>query len=386
MNYTMPKQIGDYNKNQMLSILRERGPTSRVELSRLLGLSPTAVTRNTAKLLENGIIRECGSEESSMGRKPILIELCGDFCYVLGADIVGGTLKVVLADLMGTIVEYNEEPVRKEEGADAVLDQTIDLLRRLIADSGVPTEKIWVATVGAPGIFDADTGKSQFTFFLDDWDDIDIRSRIFEAITIETIIENDVNLDVIGENWRGVDKEYENILYVKLGQGFAARIVLQNKLVRGQNKMAGEIGYMLPGIPKENSPGTYNYESMLCNDAAVKKYIDMNGANEGNTISDLCTLAESGDKVAEKVIRDLLDGFAIALLNSATVTDPQVIILGGDACCFGEKEIAFLRQRMEQYFPLHQNIITSKLDKKACLYGAVKTGLDRVEDRITEIW
>ena len=108
VNHTMPKQIGDYNKNQMLSILRERGPTSRVELSRLLGISPTAITRNTSKLLNNGIIRECGAEESYMGRKPILMELCGDFCYVLGADIVGGTLKVALADLMGRIVKYYE--------------------------------------------------------------------------------------------------------------------------------------------------------------------------------------------------------------------------------------------------------------------------------------
>lgn len=386
MNHTMPKQIGDYNKNKMLSILRERGPTTRVELSRLIDLSPTAVTRNTSRMLENGIIRECGAEESSIGRKPTLIELCSEFCYVLGVDIVGGTLKVALADLMGTIVKYCEEPIHKENGVNAILEQLIALLRGVIAESEVPKEKIWVITVGTPGIFDPDTGKSQFTFFLEGWDDVDIRSRIFEALQIETIIENDVNLDVIGETWRGVDKEYDNILYVKLGQGFAARVVLQNKLIRGQHKMAGEIGYMLPGIPLEDELSAVNYENMLCNDAVSQRYLDMNGANKVSTISDLYALAGNGDVAAEKVIIDLLNRFAIAVLNSATVLDPQIIILGGDACCFGKNEINFLKQRMELHFPIEQNIVTSKLDKKACLYGAVKNGLDRVEDRITEIW
>lgn len=386
MKYAMPKHIGDYNKNMMLSILRERGPTSRVELSRMLGLSATAVTRNTSALLESGIIRVCGAEESSMGRKPTLIELCSDFCHVLGADIVGGTLKVALADLMGTIVQYSEQPVCREKGVEAVLDQLISSLRGVITDSGVPVEKIWVITIGAPGIFDPETGKSQFTFFLDGWDDVDIRKRVHDALAIETIIENDVNLDVIGETWKGVGRQYDSILYVKLGQGFAARIVLQNKLLRGQHRMTGEIGYMLPGIPPETAENANNYESMLCNDAIARRYREMDGRNHADTISDVYKLSSGGDDVARQVIRELLNRFAIAMLNSVTVLDPQVIILGGDAGCFEQEDLHFLHQRMQRYYPLEQHILTSTLDKKACLYGAVKNGLDRVEDRITEIW
>ena len=386
MNYTMPKQIGDYNKNMMLSILREKGPTSRVELSRLLELSPTAVTRNTSKLLENGIIRECGAEKSSMGRKPTLIELCGEFCYVLGVDIVGGTLKAALADLMGTTILYREEPIRKEEGVDAIVEQLISALRGVIIQSGAPLEKIWIITIGTPGIFDADTGKSQFTFFLDGWDDVDIRARVFDALSIETVIENDVNLDIIGETWKGVGKEYDSILYVKLGQGFAARVVLQNKLLRGQHKMAGEIGYMLPGIPPNDVKGALNFENMICNEAVSRKYKNMNGMSCAETISDFCALSESGDETARDVVYDLLDRFAIALINSAAVLDPQVIILGGDACSFGEKEIFYLKARMGRLFPLEQNIVTSSLGKNACLSGAIKNGLDRVEDRITKVW
>ena len=391
VNHSTPKQIGDYNKNQMLSILRERGPTSRVELSRLLGISPTAVTRNTSKLIKKGIIQECGSEQSDMGRKPILIELCGDFCYVLGADIVGGMLKVALADLMGRIVKYYEEPVQRVNGAEAVLKQLLTVLQNTITEAGVPTEKIWAATIGTSGIFDPDTGKSRLAFFLEGWEDIDIRKEVFDCISVETLIENDVNLDLTGECWKGVGKNYDNILYVKLGQGLAARFVMQNKLIRGEHNIAGEIGYMLPGIPSGMPSGipfenSINYENMLCNDAVSRKYAELGGGGIANTITDLCSLANDGDETAKRVVSCLLDEFAVVLINSAVVLDPQVIILGGDACSFGEKEITLLKQKVELHLPLVQNIIPSMLDKNACLYGAIKMGLDRIEERIIEIW
>lgn len=379
----MPKQIGDYNKNQMLSILRERGPASRVELSRLMNISATAITKNTVRLLKNNIIRECGAERSSMGRKPVLMELCGDFCYVLGADIVGGSVKAALADLMGTVVEYHEEPARREEGAEAVLSQMLSVLRRVIEKSGVQKEKIWVIVVGTSGIFDPDTGKSQISFFLDGWEDIDIRARVFDEFSIEAIIENDVNVDLIGESWKGVGKDYEDILYVKLGQGLASRVVLQNKLLRGNHKIAGEIGYMLPGFPPRNDT---NYEKMLCNDAVSKKYRDLGGSGKVGSISQLHMLMEKGDEAARQVIDYLLDNLAVVLLNSTAVLDPQVIILGGDICCFGDNEISSLKNRMKPYFPLEQNIILSGLKSKACICGAIKIGLDRVEERIIDVW
>ena len=125
---------------------------------------------------------------------------------------------------------------------------------------------------------------------------------------------------------------------------------------------------------------------MLCNDSVARRYADLGGSGKATTISDLLTLADGGDETAKAVISHLLDMFAVVLLNSTSVLDPQVIILGGDAGSFGEKEIALLKQKIERYLPLTRNIIPSKLNKNACLYGAVKMGLDRIEERIINIW
>jgi predicted NBD/HSP70 family sugar kinase len=329
------------------------------------------------------MIRECGAELSKMGRKPVLIELCNDFCYVLGIDIIEKNLKVAIADFMGEIICSAEEPVKREKGAKAVLEQLINALKNIIIKSKVPSEKIWTVSIGAPGIFDYEEGRSRLTSFLDGWDEIDIRTIVQEALSIETLIENDVNLDVIGESWKGVGKDHEDILYVKLGQGLAARIVLQNKLIRGEHQMAGEIGYMMPGF---SGSKVVNYESILRNEAVSQKYSDLGGARKIDTISELYALSNNGDKTARKVMRQLLDQFAVVLLNSTTVLDSQLIILGGEACCFGEEEITSLKQKIEQHFFLTKNIIVSSLKDKACLHGAIKLGLNRVEERIVDIW
>jgi predicted NBD/HSP70 family sugar kinase len=342
-----------------------------------------AVSRNTWRLLKKKIIRECEAESSDMGRKPIPVELRGDFCYVLGVDVVGGTLKVALANLLGEIVKYHEEPIQHNDEANALMERMLKVLSNIIKSAKVPKEKIWTVTVGAPGVFYPEEGKSRFSAFLDDWENIDIRARISKELSIETFIDNDVNLDVIAESWKGVGKDYENILYVKLGQGLAARVLINNKLVRGEHNMAGEIGFMLPGSSSQNPE---NYESLLRNSAVCENYRNMGGKTPVMTISDLCNLANDGDDIALTVVNRMLDNFAVVLINSAAVLDPQVIILGGDAVSFGEKEITQLKQKIQQYLPFIQDIIISKLDKNACLYGAIKTGLDRIEERISEIW
>lgn len=383
MNYSSPKQIGDHNKYQMISFLRERGQISRVELSRLLGISATAVTRNITTLLETGIIRECGAERSTMGRKPVLLELCRDFCYVIGVDVVGGVIKVALADLMGDIVRMNTAPIMQNKSGDSIFDQLIALLKNTIGSSGVPVEKIKFITVGTSGVFNPELGKSELSLFHDGWADINIREEISARLGIETLVDNDVNLDVIGESWKGVGRNFDSILYVKLGEGLASRIVLgDGRLMRGEHNLAGEIGYMMPSC----AGSTVNFENMLRNTAMCQRYKTAIGESSDTeyTITDLLKKRQDGDKVAGEVIGFLLENLWVVLLNSASVLDPQVIILGGDACNFEKVDVAFLKNKLEACLPLNQNIILSKLEKQGCLYGAIKIGLDEVEKGIME--
>lgn len=376
MVYAVPKQIGDHNKNQIIGILREQGHASRIELSRMLGISATAVSRNIAKLLEVGIIRESGSDHAAMGRKPVLLELCADYGYVIGADVVGGSVGVALADLYGRILHYEEEP--SDPAGGTVFQHLVHALDRLMADLPVPQDKIYALCLGAPGIFNPEAGTSRFSLFRDGWEGIDLKKELEARYGIETIVDNDVNLDVIGESWKGAGRDFDSILYVKVGEGIASRIVLQGKPLRGWHDAAGEIGFMRPS----NRGGSY--EELMCSQALAAMYQDKSGGGGAKpaTLSDLLTLRGNGDEAARQVVAAALEYLWVVLLNCVSVLDPQVILLGGDGGSLDEADTDYLSGRIAQHLPPARTILTSRLDKKACIFGAISTALDRVEELV----
>lgn len=379
MNYSLPKHIGDYNKNQIISILRENEQATRVELAHLLGISAPAVSRNISKLLKAGIIRECGVDTSAVGRKPVLLELVEDYCYVVAADVVGGSIKVALANLMGEITYYSELPFYPSGGT--MFEQLTKHLDSVLHSAGIVREKIRALVVGTPGIFDAQKRKSRLTMLSDGWDEIDLEQRLSEQYNVPTIVENDVTLDVLGEGWKGSGQSYDNIFYVKLGQGFAARAVLNGELLSGHYNAAGEIGYMMPGPGK--GP---NYEELLHNAGLVQQYKKLAPDSSGSpeTLSDLLTLRKKGDIIATSVVQQMLEHLWVVLLNCTTVLNPQVIVIGGDGGYLSQEDLGYLTQRIEQHFPMETNILTSGLDKKACIFGGIDVGLRYVDNQILE--
>lgn len=103
---------------------------------------------------------------------------------------------------------------------------------------------------GAPGITDVNEGIVIATSYLMGWRDVPLRALLEDALHIPAAVDNDVNLAAIGESWCGAAKDEQNFVFLAIGTGIGAGIVLNGSPYRGTNWAAGEIGYMLvPGIP-----------------------------------------------------------------------------------------------------------------------------------------
>ncbi len=96
-----PTDIGDQNKLSILKIIKENDGISRQEISKRLNLSAPAVSKNIAALLETKIIREAGTDETSMGRKPIQLKYNGSIMYVISIEMMPQAVRGGIADLYG---------------------------------------------------------------------------------------------------------------------------------------------------------------------------------------------------------------------------------------------------------------------------------------------
>lgn len=385
MEMAHPKMVGDYNKAKLLSLLRDSGPMSRVELSRKLALSAPAVTNNIAALLQVGMIYEVGTYETEMGRKPVLLEFNEHFRYVVGIDIGALSVRSALADLRGNIITQVEKTsigMKAHEVADQILDSIVELMQSAELDES----NIIAVAVGSPGINNSKTGTNILAPFIEDWDEIDLKAEIEAKFHTRTIISNDVDMDLIGEQWKGAGRDYREVVYVKLGDGLAARMTSNGNLFEGVNQAAGEIGYMVTQLPLErihfNRYG--QAESELCNHAVVQRYLELGGQATVGNIVDLLML--NNDEVAKTVIADLLERLTAVLINTIAVLDPKIVILGGAASQLRKQHLQVIVDKLACYLPFVPDIITSETGRMSGVFGTVRAALSIADEELNKLW
>jgi len=98
------------NRMQVLKILKQRGPTSRIDIASTLELTRAAVTIITNEMIEQGIIAEIGevkneSEKAPRGRKKILIDINHNYRFVVGVTIELDIVSVGLSTLAGSVLD-----------------------------------------------------------------------------------------------------------------------------------------------------------------------------------------------------------------------------------------------------------------------------------------
>ena len=103
------------NKNAILTLLREKGPMSKADLARALGLSFPAVSYNVGRLLEEKRICELGAADNALGRKGTLLAFNARFSYLAGADIGRDRIRVMCADMGGEILSFRQRQIRQGE-------------------------------------------------------------------------------------------------------------------------------------------------------------------------------------------------------------------------------------------------------------------------------
>ena len=106
----MGHNVGNDLSDAIIGLIGTRGPLSRASIARQLGVSPASITHLTRSLIEEGVLREAGTDASSGGRPATLLDLNDRRRYALGVKITPNHLAV-------TEVEMN-----KEQGPSTSLD------------------------------------------------------------------------------------------------------------------------------------------------------------------------------------------------------------------------------------------------------------------------
>lgn len=226
----------------ILEVIRKNGPISRTDISKATELNIVTVSNYVNHYIKKGLVIEGELDESTGGRKPVLVELNPKAGYIVGVGLNMLSMVGILVDLeINVIKELKRE--RVPENSEAVIQKMVDLAEEIINQTDIDKAKITGVGVGVPGIIDERGRTIRWPQSLGDKDIsicLSIKDTFEKRLNTPTIVENDANAAVLGEKWLGLDREVRHMIYMFSGVGVG--ILINGEIYRGATGAAGEFG------------------------------------------------------------------------------------------------------------------------------------------------
>jgi glucokinase len=377
------------NERRVIEALLEHGPTSRVHVAEVTGLSKPTVNALVRDLEEVGLVSANGKATGSIGRSAVLYSVDAQSRLAIGVDLGGTKVRAGIADLSGEILAEQMEPTDRQ-GGRAVLAQIKRLCTELVDRIEAPWSSVQAVGLSAPGVFHPDTGQVDLAFNVPGWGDLNVGKELDELLDVQVILDNDVNLAAIGEKWKGLAGHAEDFAFIAVGTGVGMGLVVNGQLVHGHRRAAGEISYLPIGPDPLHDLGVRKrgaFEEAVAAggvNAALRDRIKTGIPSSllpTATVADIFEAAAAGDEAARQVVDDEAQLIARAILTVSSVVDPELFILGGG---IGSNPLLLspVRSYVAEIAPYDIRVETSAIGDRASLYGALAVALQTIRNQI----
>jgi predicted NBD/HSP70 family sugar kinase len=370
----------------VLDAIRAAAPISRAEVARRAGLSKPTVSLALQSLLEAGLVREVGVAAGTRGRSAVVYEPDARAGHVLAMDVGGRFLRAAIADLSGSVVAREDVEIAGLAAA-AALEAAVALQRRLLRRAGLVPGALTAAVVGSPGVLDPASGRIWLADALSGLEGLAIEAELSERLGLPVTVENDVNLAALGEHAQGAARGVDDVLFLSVGSGLGAGLVLGGRLHRGHRGAAGEVDFVPfaraagPSAPGAAIDPSANGLIALAESLAGSQASRLRRPFDSRAIFDA---ARDGDELAATVVAQEARWLALYLASVAAVVDVELAVLGGGIGVNGDLLLEPAVEELRALVPYPPRLVVSSLGERAVLAGALAVGLELAVDRLFE--
>ena len=252
--------------------------------------------------------------------------------FVIGIDVGGTGLKGSVIDRLGTLLTKEQRPTQRERGPEAVIKSILDFADDLAKEvqSRLGAGRVVAAGVAVPGLIDEAAGVALASVNLE-WKDVPLRRLLEERLGIPAVVGHDVRTASLAEELLGAARGSKDFLFLTLGTGVGAAVVLRGTSYVGAHDLGGEFGHMVvvPGGPPCGCGRQGCIETMASASAVVRRYRALTQAGEDITTQDVAQRVHAGDAAANQVWRDAVEALSMGIANYITLLDPERVVIGG---------------------------------------------------------
>jgi predicted NBD/HSP70 family sugar kinase len=367
-----PTLLKRLNEQTVLETIRTGAPIPRAEISRRAGISKPTVSLALQSLLDAGLVRRADAAPSGPSYGAVYFEPVPEAALVLGIDLGARFVRGAVCDLSGRI-RARQDVELADVDAERALTTIGSLRDSLIDATGLDGELVDGVVVGVPGVVEAGTGRLTLALNVPGLEDRAFGEEVGERLGLPVVLENDINLAALGEQWQGAAQGVDDFVFLSIGTGMGAGLVLRGELHRGHHGAAGEVDYALAPAGVDADPSGAALAVLTEQLAAGGEHATaLRPPYDGRAVF---AGARAGDELARAVVGEVARRIALHVASISAVADVGLVVLGGGLGSNGDLLLGPVRKQLAEWLPYPPRVEVSSLGEAAVLTGALAVGL-----------
>lgn len=387
--------VSETNRSRIMQHLYQHGISSRAQIAKALDLTPAAITKITAKLIEAGAIKETGDFEGRKNRRSIGLTLDTAEFHVIAVKFARSLVQLGVFDLAGKPLTVQELPQVTEDTIDSAIMQLHDTIDSLIEAD----RRIIAIGMAVPGPYLRNVGRTAVVSSMRGWQKVNFIHEFSNAFTVPVFVEQDARAGAMAQYLFDPTITTENLAYYLVGEGVGLGVIDHGNIINGALGAATEIGHVSIDINgKPCDCGNVGCLERYCSTPAIHEMI----LKEGDLIADagtmthlqacraLFALARGGDKRAIALIKRVARYVGFGCITIFNSFNPSQIVIGDIVAEAGQLLLDEVHKVIDKHVIHELNdttaITLSALPADAVLNGAAAVAINQFLDHPSQFF
>lgn len=326
--------VAETNRSRIMRHLYRNGVSSRAQIATALGLTPAAITKITAQLIEAHAIEETGDLDGKKNRRSIGLALDTAHFHVIGVKFARSLVQIGVFDLTGNQSSLTTLPYVSNDTIGETIATVHSTIEQLLHED--PT--IVAIGMAVPGPYLRNNGHTAVVSSMQGWRAINFIDEFANSFTVPVFIEQDARAGVLANSLFDPNSNGEpNLAYYLVGEGVGLGVIDHGRIINGALGTATEIGHV--SIDVNGKPcdcGNIGCLECYCSTPAIHQMLIDNGTivNGADSMSHteacraLFALAHHGDEAALAMIRTIGTYIGYGCLIIFNTFNPHTIVIG----------------------------------------------------------
>jgi transcriptional regulator of PTS gene len=375
--------IKQINAGRVYKLIDQKGPISRIELSKESQLAPASITKITRELIEAHLIHETTVQEAlSRGRPAVGLQTKNEGWQFLSMRLGRGYLTISLHELGGDVLIDTKIDILEVDQQD-LLDRLLHEIDEFFQTYADQLQRVTSIAITLPGLVNSEQGiVLQMPYY--NVKNLRLGPEIHQATGLPVFVANDTRAWALAEKLFGHSQDAENSVLISIHHGLSAGVIVDGRVLQGRHGNIGDLGHIqVEGNTRRCHCGNIGCLETVASSQALRDEVaqriadgEVSSLSELTiiTIEDICSAAVNGDPLAVDVIEKLGYYLGKAISIVINLFNPEKVLIGGVINqAKGLLYSGIHNCIQQQSYPVYQRnlkVVESRFYKQATMPGA----------------